>query len=145
MELPVDAEIVLPHRGPMKLLDTLTFSKSDCGGAKTVIPKHFPFLTGESQVVHRFAMIELIAQSYAATKTYQDIMEGKKSRAGYLVGITKSTFYGDARVGDTLTVTVNNEEGFEDFYIARGWVKNAETLLLEAVLKIWLKPSENGL
>ena len=142
MILPIDAKELVPHRGPMKLVDTLIESDGDNAVVEAVIPAGSPFAMAQGGVAHRCALIELVAQSYAAAHTYEDLHDGKKSRPGYLVGISKASFYDDPRIGVKIIIELHAEDVVGDFYIARGQVKQEGELLLDITLKIWLVPQE---
>lgn len=142
MELPLDAEVLIPHRKPMRLIDRLNEYDGKSASASARFSADCPFVIDHNGTIERSALLELTAQTYAAAKGYEDLSDGNDPLQGYLVGISKAVFYGDACAGQDLLVRVRTEETFDDFYLAAGEVWHHDTVLLKATLKIWIN-SEN--
>jgi predicted hotdog family 3-hydroxylacyl-ACP dehydratase len=138
IDLPKDAEIFVPHRKPMRLIDTLIEYDGDSAVADACFEAGSIFVDVNSGRVEPLALIELIAQSYAAGKGYEDMCEGKETSKGYLVSISKAHFAGDAFAGRKLIINVRTEESIDDFYIAAGEVLHEEQVLATASLTIWV-------
>jgi len=143
MELPVDAEVLIPHRKPMRLIDRLQTSDGKSGSSSARFPADSPFVIDQNGTIERLAVLELVAQTYAAAKGYEDLSDGKDVAQGYLVGISKAVFHGDACAEQDLLTCVRTEETFDSFYLAAGEVWHHDRRLLEATLKIWIN-SENS-
>ncbi len=142
MELPLDAEMLIPHRKPMRLIDRLNVSDGKSGSASARFPADCPFVIDHKGTIERLALLELIAQTYAASKGYEDLADGIDSSQGYLVGISNAVCYSDAYARQDLLIKVVSEEAFEKFHLAAGEVWHDDTLLMKATLKIWIS-SEN--
>jgi predicted hotdog family 3-hydroxylacyl-ACP dehydratase len=138
MELPLDAEVLVPHRKPMRIIDRLNESDGKTGITEACFDMDSPFVIDSGGKVERLILIELVAQSYAAAKGYEDMSCGKKFSQGYLVGISKAVFHADAYAGQNLLVKVRTKDSFDDFFIAAGEVFQQEELILEASLTIWI-------
>lgn len=138
MELPLDAEVLIPHRRPMQVIDRLNESDGKSGVAETCFDTDSPFVIDSSGKIERLVLIELVAQTYAAAKGYEDLSGGKKFSQGYLVGISKAVFHGDAYAGRNLFIKVRTKDSFDDFFITTGEVFQQEKLILEASLTIWI-------
>lgn len=138
MELPLDAEVLIPHRKPLQLIDRLNESDGKTGVAEACFDMDSPFVIDSSGKIERLVLIELVAQTYAAAKGYEDLSCGKKFSQGYLVGISKAVFHGDAYAGENLLVKVRTKDSFDDFFITAGEVFQQEELILEASLTIWI-------
>lgn len=138
MELPLDAELLIPHRRPMQVIDRLNESDGKAGVAETCFDMDSPFVIDSSGKIERLVLIELVAQTYAAAKGYEDLSGGKKLSQGYLVGISKAVFHGDAYAGESLLIKVQTKDSFDDFFITVGEVFQQEKLILEASLTIWI-------
>lgn len=138
MELPLDAEVLIPHRKPMRVIDRLNESDGKSGIAEARLGMDSPFVIDNSGKIERLVLIELIAQSYAAAKGYEDLSCGNKLSQGYLVGISKVVFYGDAYAGESLFVKVWTKDSFDDFFITAGEVFQQGKRILEASLTIWI-------
>ncbi len=142
MELPLDAEMLIPHRKPMRLIDRLNVSDGKSGSASARFPADCPFVIDHKGTIERLALLELIAQTYAASKGYEDLADGIDSSQGYLVGISNAVCYSDAYARQDLLIKVESEEAFDKFHLATGEVWHDDTLLMKATLKIWIS-SEN--
>lgn len=138
MELPLDAERLIPHRRPMQVIDRLNESDGKEGVAETCFDMDSPFVIDSGGKIERLVLIELIAQTYAAAKGYEDLSGGKDFSQGYLVGISKAVFHGDAYAGRNLLIKVRTKDSFDDFFITAGEVFQQEKLILEASLTIWI-------
>ena len=137
MDLPVNAELLLPHEKPMCVVDRLLESDGTAGQTEATFPSDSPFVNPEGKI-DRLILLELIAQSYASARGYEDISDGNNISKGFLVGVSKAVFHGDAHAERNLLVKIRTEEIFDSFYIASGKVFQGELLILEAMLKIWL-------
>ena len=142
MELPLDAEMLIPHRKPMCLIDSLNVSDGKSGSASARFPSDCPFVIDHKGTIERLALLELTAQTYAASKGYEDLADGIDFSQGYLVGISNAVCYGDAYARQDLLIKVRSEEAFDSFHLATGEVWHDDTLLMQATLKIWIS-SEN--
>ena len=138
MELPLDAEVLIPQRKPMRLIDRLNASDGKSGSASARIPADCPFVIDNKGTIEQLALLELIAQTYAASKGYEDLAGGIDVSQGYLVGISNAVYYNDAYAGQDLVINVESEEAFDQFHLATGEVWHDETLLMKAKLKIWI-------
>ncbi len=140
MELPLDAELLIPHRKPMRVIDRLNSSDGTAGTAETIFDFDSPFVVDSSGKIERLALIEFIAQTYAAAKGHEDLSADKSLSDGYLVGISKAYFHGDAYAGEKVIVKVRTKDSFDNFFITTGEVFQHEKLLLEATLTILINP-----
>ena len=138
IELPKDAEDFIPHRKPMRLIDRLLESDGDSAVAEACFEADSPFVADSSGRIEPLALIELIAQSYAAGKGHEDLSEGKDTSKGYLVSISKAHFGRDAFARHKLVIKIRTEESFDDFYIAAGEVFQEEQMVAKASLTIWV-------
>ena len=138
IELPKDAEDFIPHRKPMRLIDRLLESDGDSAVAEACFEADSPFVVDDSGRIEPLALVELIAQSYAAGKGHEDLSEGKESSKGYLVSISKAHFGGVVFAGRKLVIKIRTEESFDDFYIAAGEVFQEEQMVAKASLTIWV-------
>jgi predicted hotdog family 3-hydroxylacyl-ACP dehydratase len=142
MELPLDAEMLIPHRKPMRLIDRLNASDGKSGSASASFAGDSPFVIDRKGTIERLALLELIAQTYAASKGYEDLVGGTDISQGYLVGISNAVYYSDAYAKQDLHITVESEEAFDQFHFATGEVWRDDTLLMKAKLKIWISSEE---
>jgi predicted hotdog family 3-hydroxylacyl-ACP dehydratase len=135
--LPVRAETFIPHRSPMRLVDTL-ISCHDAGGlVETTIPADC-VLADTDGALDEAAFVELLAQSYAVIKGYDDTLHGKEISEGYLVGVRKMRITGRAYVGDTLLIRIRTVGSFEGFAVAEGEIRSAEESIASGSIKLWI-------
>ncbi len=142
MELPLDAEMLIPHRKPMRLIDRLnTYDGKSCS-ASARFPADGPFVIDHKGTIEWLALLELIAQTYAASKGYEDLVDGIGPSQGYLVGISNAVYYSDAYARQDLLIKVVSEEAFDKFHLAAGEIWHDDTLLMKATLKIWVSSED---
>ena len=142
MKLPLDAEMFVPHRKPMRLIDRLNAYDGKSGSASANFAADCPFVIDRKGTIERLALLELIAQTYAASKGYEDLANGADVSQGYLVGISNAVYYSDAYAKQDMLIKVESEEAFDKFHLAAGEVWRNDTLLMKAKLKIWISSEE---
>ena len=85
LNFPIAAEQLIPHRPPMCLIDRLlSFDGLQGVVESTLLPDSICLQDDGS--IEQAAMVELIAQSFAAVKGYADHQEGKTVRQGFFSG-----------------------------------------------------------
>lgn len=142
LTLPVRAEVFIPHRPPMRLVDTLISYEEVGGLVETTIPADC-ILADPDGALDEAAFIELLAQSYAVIKGYDDTLHGKDISEGYLVGVRKMRITGRANAGDKLLIRIRTVGCFEGFAVAEGEIVCAEETIASGSIKLWIV-SGNG-
>jgi predicted hotdog family 3-hydroxylacyl-ACP dehydratase len=137
MELPLSAEELIPHRLPMRLIDRLLEIEGKNGVVEAQVAAKCPFVDANG-TLEDVAMIELIAQAYAALKGYLDRLEDKPVRQGFLVGIKKITTLESARAGDRLRIEIRTLGEVADFAIAEGRIWRGTELIARGEIKVWI-------
>lgn len=120
----------------MRLVDRLLACDETTGSAEALLTPGHPLLkrTGELEPV---ALLELLAQSYAAIKGYRDGLSGRPVRKGFLVGVHRLEFFAPARQGDRLVIRLRETGIVGSFFLAEGEVLRGETILAEGALRLW--------
>lgn len=136
--LPMEAEELIPHRLPMRLIDRLLEIDGKNGVVETLVVAECPLVAVDGQL-EDIALIELLAQSYAAVKGYCDRLDGKPVRQGFLVGIKKVDWLQTVRVGDRLRIKINTLAELGDFAVADGEVWSGDAMVARGEIKVWLK------
>jgi len=131
------AEHLLPHRAPMRLVDTLVSVNDGCAVAESVLPRSTVMADGEGKI-DEVAFMELIAQSYAAFKGYMDRMNGKPPGEGFLVGVRNLEVTGRAYAGDRLLTSIRTVAALGGFAVVEGSVTRGDETLASGTLKLWL-------
>ena len=131
------AEHLLPHRAPMRLVDTLVSVNDGCAVAESVLPRSAMMADREGKI-DEVAFMELIAQSYAAFKGYMDRMNGKPPGEGFLVGVRNLEVTGRAYAGDRLLTSIRTVAALGGFAVVEGSVNRGDETLASGTLKLWL-------
>lgn len=136
-DLPCAAEELVPHRLPLRLVDRLLEIDGKNGVVEALVAVDCP-LVDETGALEDIALIELVAQGYAALKGYLDQVEDKPVRQGFLVGIKKLAKLETARVGDCLRIEIQTLAELDDFAIAEGRIWRDEQLVARGEVKVWI-------
>ena len=141
---PHTAADLMPHQPPMRLIDAVLSVEPDGSGtAEAVILAHNIFLDRDGALLPE-ALVELMAQAFAAVSGYIDLLAGRSGRTGYLAGVKKVMFPSPkasqptVSVGDRLTVAVRPTGEFAGFVIIDAEVRRNDELLVRGELKIWI-------
>jgi len=138
--LPMAAADLIPHRKPMALVDRLLACTDDDGVAEAVLSEDCPLLTAEGRL-EEVALVELLAQSFAAANGYTRRQSGGAVRKGFLVGIRGVELLGSVRRGDHLQIAFHKSAEIGDFVLVDGEVTRAGEVLARGSLKLWLEPA----
>ena len=137
LTLPTPAEAFIPHRRPMRLVDTL-ISHEEAGGMVEATVAADSVLVNADGSLDEAAFVELLAQSYAVIKGYDDTLHGKAISEGYLVGARKVRVTGRAYAGDKLQISIRTVGCFEGFAVTEGEVVRGEEILASGSIKLWI-------
>ena len=135
--LPLEAEQLIPHRLPMRLVDRLLEINGKNGVVEALVVTDCPLVSAVGQLEDA-ALTELLAQSYAAVKGYCDLKDGAPVKQGFLVGIKKITWLKSAQVGDCLRIDIRTLVELGDFAVAEGDVWCGNTMLAHGEIKVWI-------
>ena len=135
--LPMAAERLIPHRPPMRLVDRL-LSFDDAGGLTEACQREDSVLVSADGTLDPVMLVELIAQSYATVKGYDDLVNGRPVMEGFLVGIRKLRITGKAFANDRLLTTVKTVGTFEGFAVVEGAVTRNGEEIASGTLKLWI-------
>lgn len=133
----------MPHRKPMRLVERIL---AVCGENVTVeaLVTQGDLFCDPNGKLSPAALIELLAQSYAAFNGYISLAAGKTPSMGFLVSIKKVEMIGQARAGDRLRVEVCSGGSFGEFTLVQGEVFRGEELIAKGSLQLWIKGQEQG-
>ncbi|WP_320172122.1 3-hydroxylacyl-ACP dehydratase [Maridesulfovibrio sp.] len=92
MQLPVNAEKLLPHRGTMLLIDKVLTAGDRAGTVSAVLDGKSISRDSDGRIQPVF-YIELVAQAYAAVCGYEFISKGLAVPEGFLVGVQNFEIY----------------------------------------------------
>jgi predicted hotdog family 3-hydroxylacyl-ACP dehydratase len=135
--LPMHVGTLIPHEPPLRLIDRLLEVKDRYGIAEAVVrPENV--LIDEDGGLDPVAMIELMAQSYAALKGYEDLINGRPKQKGFLVGIAEFRLTGRAIRGQRLRIKVERVGSTGGFSLAEGEVRHRDQVVAVGTIKIWI-------
>ena len=118
---PIPAERLIPHRPPMRLVDTLLSREGDSGTTESRPGADSPFADA-SGALDETALVELIAQSFAALRGYDSLAAGRPAPGGLLVAVRDFRVTGRAAAGDRLRTSVRLVAAFDRFAVVHGLV-----------------------
>ncbi|OQY19037.1 MAG: hypothetical protein B6I36_05360 [Desulfobacteraceae bacterium 4572_35.1] len=135
--LPLDVETLLPHRPPMIMVDKLLEYVDGGGKVSTIITDDNIFVdsTGCMEIV---GVVEIIAQAYAAIKGYDDTINKRQVKHGFLVGSRSLKGYRPPHVGDKLIIEIQTAAVLDQFSVVEGSITCEEELIAEGSVKLWL-------
>ena len=136
MDVPIAAELLLPHRAPMIVIDTLT-SVGDGVAEGTAVVRSDSIFAGKDGGVDAVVYVEMIAQMTAAYEAFKEKREGENELKGLFLGARKFEVSGEARVGDVLTIKVSKDAEFSGFAIVQGEVLHGDTMIARGEIKCW--------
>lgn len=135
--LPQPAVNFLPHRPPMCLLDTLLVC-DDSGCRTEVLVTEQGLLVDAGGKLEPVALVEMIAQSFAAMRGYDDQRSGRPVREGFLVGVRRMELLTAVSVGDRLEIAVQTSALVGAFAVAEGEVRRGAEVVARGSLKLWI-------
>ncbi len=138
MTLPTDTEAYMPHRSPLRLVQSLLRVEDDYAEAQTILN------TGDVGVgpdgrVEATVLLEIVAQTYAAAQGYQERHSGKPADLGYLVGASDFCIEHRPRAGQTLLIRIKSSCSFGSFYFVDGQVLCEGRVAAGGTLKVWVQ------
>lgn len=140
LQLPMAAEELIPHRLPMRQVESLLEFSEGGGVVEAVVEAENPLLD-EDGSLSEVALVEMLAQSFAAVQGYADRRAGKPIGEGFLVGIRKISIEAKARRGDRLTIRIRPVATLEGFAVVEGELSRDGEVLAAGSLKLWLPPT----
>ena len=144
LTLPLNAEKLIPHRKPVRMVDQLLEFKDQAGTVEAVVSSENALIENNGQL-DQLAVTEMIAQACAAAKGYEGQLANDPVKLGFLVGIKKLQFFGKAFAGDNLQISVRTVAAISGFTVVEGKVMCNEKIIAAGKIKLWVsepKPSE---
>lgn len=139
MNLPADTETYMLHRPPLRLVQKLLCVDGDYAEAETTLHVGDIGVDADGNV-EAAALFELVAQTYAAAKGYQDRLNDRPVSLGYLVGASSFRIERTPCAGQRLLIKVKSSCSFEDFYFLEGQVVCDGHVAASGTLKVWVQP-----
>jgi predicted hotdog family 3-hydroxylacyl-ACP dehydratase len=134
----LDVNALLPHRGRMKLIDTIVSADTESAVTRTTVDSRWPLITKKR--ISPLMLIELVAQTAAVIYGVDALLSenGSANRRGWLVGVKRVRFGVDALYpGDEVIVQAEDRYKFETFREVAGIVqingRQAADILLQCM------------
>lgn len=140
--LPLQVDKIIPHKPPMRIIDTLDKLGERSAFCSALINKDMPFIE-EDGSIDNVAYLEMIAQSIAALNGFRNLNESGSSPEGYLLGGKSLAIFGKAREGDRLSIMVFKYARYGGFGIVKGIVSNKNEIIARGEIKVWHKINES--
>jgi len=141
--LPQPAVNFLPHRPPMCLVDDL-LACDDSTCRTTVLVSPQGIMVDAAGLLEPVALVEMIAQSFAAMRGYLDQRNGQPVREGFLVGIRHTELHGAVHAGERLELIVQTSAVVGAFAVAEGVVRRGAEVVASGSLKLWIPEPDPG-
>lgn len=135
--LPLEAEKLIPHRLPMRMVDRLLEIDGKNGVVETLVAADCPLVATDGSL-EDVALIELLAQAYAAVKGYCDLLDNNPEKQGFLVGVRNVHRLISAQSGDHLMIHIKTLAEIDDFAVAQGEIWRGKELLAKGEIKVWV-------
>jgi predicted hotdog family 3-hydroxylacyl-ACP dehydratase len=135
--LPLSAEHLIPHRLPMRLVETLLSRDGESGVTESRIPAD-AVVADQNGRLDETAFVELIAQSYAAVRGHLDLSTGTPATTGFLVGIRDCAIAGAAYAGEHLLTSVRTVASHGGFAVVDGTVTRGGENLAVCTVTLWI-------
>lgn len=131
------ASLLIPHRTPMRLVDTLLSVDEGRGVTESVLPRTGMMADGDGRL-DEVAFMEMIAQSYAAFRGYMDLVDGKPPGKGFLAGVRRLEVTGRAFAGDRLLTSIRTVTSFGGFAVVEGSVARGDETVASGNITLWV-------
>lgn len=130
----IDIEELIPHRGRMRLVQTLTHAAEGELSARSEVLASWPLCDGER--VPALVLVELIAQAAATLIGWERRGAERMGGRGLLVGVRKAALHVDeVAVGEALEVDVRTVRKVEAYAVFDGVVRSRSAAIVEATIQ----------
>ena len=138
-ELPCKAEMLVPQRPPMLIVDRLVERDRD-GNFSAVVadpPVGGVFNPSGNRIIPEY-FVELIAQAMAAVNGFDSISDGKERGTGFLVGIDDFIWYGTDISSGNFKIEIVKDFEFGQVTVIHGKVFDSSgKLIASGEVKAW--------
>jgi radical SAM protein with 4Fe4S-binding SPASM domain len=138
--LPVDAASLVPHKPPILLADRLLEMKERVSVTEMTVREDMIFV-GENGTLDEASYPEIISQALAAMEGFRILGNHNPQREGFLLGVKKLEILGEAKVGDTLLISVRKATKYGDFGIFDGEVRRGREIVARGEVKVFRSDS----
>jgi predicted hotdog family 3-hydroxylacyl-ACP dehydratase len=141
MSLPTDAETYMLHRPPLRLIQSLLRVEEGYAEAQTTLSAG-DVGVGPDGKLEPTALLEMVAQTYAAAQGYDQRKTGTPAGLGYLVGVSDFRIEHRPAAGQQLLIRITSSCSFGSFYLIDGQVLCESRVVAGGTLKVWVQSDE---
>lgn len=134
--LPCPVERLIPHRAPMLLTDQLVERSDGSAAAITSLSGKSLFHDPDKGFSPEF-FIEIIAQTIAAAKGFDGLMNNEKPKAGFVVGLDDFHLTNRPFSDSQLRTEIEKVFEFGDMTIFQGKLFSGKLLLASGKIQVW--------
>jgi predicted hotdog family 3-hydroxylacyl-ACP dehydratase len=139
---PLPAELLIPHRRRMRLIDWVKNPTQNALQAETTVTEAWPL--NRDGRVSSIICIELVAQAVSALSTWRR-GEGARPRVGLLVGVKEVEFsFSSIPVMTKLTIQIEELYHVGEYAVFKGTVNSDSASFCETVIQV-VEPEEETL
>lgn len=142
VDLPINAQELVPHRSPMLFVDLLVERKGDFAKSQAVMPESGICLDSGRLLPEFF--VELIAQTSAMANGYDCLVAGGTLKDGMLVGVDSFKIHNLGVPGEKLLIDAEKKLAFGPITLIQGKIWAGDLLLAEGEIKVWENPDEES-
>ncbi len=113
-----DIEKLIPHRAPIRMIDTLTAYEGHTVSCSALLTRDNAYANGD--VIPALVALELFAQTAAALFGYRAFLAKLPFGAGAIIGVQKMAVTRDFRAGERCIMTVEERFTVDQLTHARG-------------------------
>ncbi|MDA8126552.1 MAG: hypothetical protein M0009_15370 [Deltaproteobacteria bacterium] len=140
--LDLDIEAMIPHRGRMRLIETVLAVDAQKASTAATTAEDWPLYRDGS--VDALVMIELVAQTAALLEGWKRRQAGRGGATGWLVGIKSADFtVSRLPVPATLLTEVTTSYALEGYAVFEGTVRVEEQVVASLSVQAF-RPEEEG-
>ena len=143
LSLPMNAEELIPQRPPLRFVNRLLQFDGVSGLVEAVLDAD-SLLCDDRGIVDPLAAVELMAQSYATFKGYQDLLRGDPVKKGLLVSVRDCLITDTLLAGDRLEIMVKTFMVVSEFAIADASIRRGGRQIASATLKLFIPEDVRG-
>jgi len=136
IELPCAAEMFIPQRPPMLLVERLIEGYEEGALVEATVPDKGIFMDGDKGLLDEY-LVELVAQAAAVFNGYDRMVVSMVPSVGYLVGVEGFEFLDSVCPGEKLLVEIKKKFEFGAVTIMTGLVRRGETLVARGEIRAW--------
>ena len=134
---PADARQCIPHRPPIVFVDSAAETAPQVCASEYRVPPGTPYTDGSGKLLPE-AMLEVMAQCFAACTGMEAMKQGKEVTRGYLAGIKGFRVHSTASVGDLLHAECSIRASIGGVHAVSCTVWRGDDAVAEADLKIFI-------